>query len=121
MSASPNSRLGPSVFAETILVSLDRLRRCPQEIGSEFWPPDSGRRKKTTRVAGQEVNTDNQPEPVRATSDTRSVAPRNGVKQLPSGATTVIRQTEPVGLATHSHDLVSVSEVGWLSGGRNVH
>ena len=32
---------------------------------------------------------------------------------------TVIRQTEPVGPATYSHDLVPGSEVGWLSGGRN--
>ena len=57
---------------ESILVSLDRLRRCPQEIGTEFWTPDRGWRKKTTHVAGREVNTDDQPEPVNATSDTRS-------------------------------------------------
>ena len=28
---------------EPILVSLDRLRRCPDEIGDEFWPPRKSR------------------------------------------------------------------------------
>ena len=32
--------------SEPILVSLDRLRRCPEEVGDEFWPP--GRTPKKT-------------------------------------------------------------------------
>ena len=35
--------------SDPILVSLDRLRRCPEEIGDEFWPPR--KTHKTTRQA----------------------------------------------------------------------
>ena len=31
---------------EPILVALDRLRRCPDEIGEEFWPPSAKKSKK---------------------------------------------------------------------------
>ena len=33
---------------DTLLVSLERLRRCPEEIGVEFWPPD---KKATSKKA----------------------------------------------------------------------
>lgn len=36
---------------EPILVSLDRLRHCPTELGDEFWPPDKRRRKRGQRHA----------------------------------------------------------------------
>ena len=32
---------------EAILVALQRLRRCPDEIADEFWPPDGRLKKKT--------------------------------------------------------------------------
>ena len=37
---------------ESLHVSLSRLRRCPEEIADEFWPPDSRRkgRKQTRRI-----------------------------------------------------------------------
>ena len=31
---------------EPILMSLQRLRRCPEEIGDEFWPPSKPRKRK---------------------------------------------------------------------------
>ena len=40
---------------EPILVALQRLRRCPDEVGDEFWPPDSQKKRgrpKTVRVSG---------------------------------------------------------------------
>ena len=33
---------------EAILVALGRLRRCPLEIGEDFWPPSKPRRKAAT-------------------------------------------------------------------------
>ena len=40
--------------SDHILVSLDRLRRCPEEIGDSFWPARSPRhsRKKKQRKSG---------------------------------------------------------------------
>ena len=35
--------------AEPIFVALDRLRRCPEEIGDDFWPPKS----KTSKQAAK--------------------------------------------------------------------
>ena len=35
---------------DTILVALSRLRRCPDELGDSFWPPQKGRKKPTTTV-----------------------------------------------------------------------
>lgn len=29
---------------EDVRVAIDRLRRCPEEIGSDFWPPRGGKR-----------------------------------------------------------------------------
>jgi len=38
--------------AEPILVAIDRLRRCPEELGNDFWPPDRTKRKtKVTSTA----------------------------------------------------------------------
>ena len=34
---------------DTILVALNRLRRCPLEIGAEFWPPDKKAAKGASR------------------------------------------------------------------------
>ena len=34
---------------DAILVVLDRLRRCPLEIGDEFWPPDKKAAKRTSK------------------------------------------------------------------------
>ena len=31
--------------SEPILVSLDRLRRCPEEVGDKFWPPNKKTRQ----------------------------------------------------------------------------
>jgi hypothetical protein len=36
---------------EPILVSIDRLRRCPEELGDKFWPPDRAKRKSKTAQA----------------------------------------------------------------------
>jgi len=37
---------------EPILVAIDRLRRCPEELGNDFWPPDRTKRKtKVTSTA----------------------------------------------------------------------
>ena len=32
---------------EPILIALDCLRRCPEEVGEEFWQPDTGKHPKT--------------------------------------------------------------------------
>ena len=34
---------------DAILVALDRLRRCPLEIGDEFWPPDKKAAKRASK------------------------------------------------------------------------
>lgn len=39
---------------EPVLVSLDRLRRCPEEVGDKFWPP-SGAPKRTRRPHASET------------------------------------------------------------------
>ena len=56
---------------EPILVSLDRLRKCPAEIGEEFWPPGRKQRPKkgsgATLLSGPEPGVaagDNQEEPI---------------------------------------------------------
>ena len=37
---------------EPILVAIDRLHRCPEELGNDFWPPDRTKRKtKVTSTA----------------------------------------------------------------------
>ena len=36
--------------AEPLLVAVDRLRRCPDEIPDTFWPPDSPRRKQANKT-----------------------------------------------------------------------
>ena len=36
---------------EPMLVSVDRLRRCPGELGDEFWPPDKGGRRQRKTAA----------------------------------------------------------------------
>ena len=41
---------------EPILVPLDRLRKCPQEIGEEFWPPN---RKKQVRKSSRDTASEN--------------------------------------------------------------
>ena len=51
---------------ETILVALDRLRRCPQEVPQSFWPPDrqraSQRRKSATgQKVGEPTSQNRQP------------------------------------------------------------
>ena len=43
---------------DAILVTLDRLRRCPPEVGDEFWPPDKkaakrASKKPKSKTAGQ--------------------------------------------------------------------
>ena len=43
---------------EPLLVSLERLRRCPEEIGVKFWPPDKkATSKKTTPVSRRKERT----------------------------------------------------------------
>ena len=34
---------------DPIFVALQRLRRCPDEIPDEFWPPDKSRKRKARR------------------------------------------------------------------------
>ena len=47
--------------SEPILVSLDRLRRCPDEVGDEFWPPNTKRhprKEAAVTVSGDDDKTD---------------------------------------------------------------
>ena len=47
---------------EPLLVSLDRLRRCPEEIGEGFWPPDArGSMKKKKKLPPDIAPSDEQP------------------------------------------------------------
>lgn len=41
---------------EPILVSLDRLRKCPVEVGEEFWPPGQKQHPNKGSHATQPVN-----------------------------------------------------------------
>ena len=36
---------------EPILVSQDRLRKCPPKIGEEFWPPDQKKPRRSCLIA----------------------------------------------------------------------
>lgn len=38
---------------EPILVALQRLRRCPDEVGDEFWPPDNRTKKRKSRPTSE--------------------------------------------------------------------
>ena len=37
--------------AEPLLVVVERLRRCPEEMGTEFWPPDKRSRRNNGKAA----------------------------------------------------------------------
>ena len=43
---------------EPVLVSLDRLRKCPPEIGGEFWPPDKKSKKSSRNATSREKDID---------------------------------------------------------------
>ena len=45
---------------ELLLVAVDRLRRCPQEISDTFWPPDSPRKNTQTQTL-KKLTTTNKP------------------------------------------------------------
>ena len=48
---------------EPILVALQRLRRCPDEVDDEFWPPDgrsTKQRSKSSKVNEQAAEPDEQ-------------------------------------------------------------
>ena len=58
---------------EPLLVALERLRRCPAEVGAEFWPPEKkGSRKKAKKVAGC---TTHQPQVGAANEEVASTTP----------------------------------------------
>ena len=59
--------------SEPILVSLGRLRHCPDEIGNEFWPP-SKVRKATRQTQGGQVDL-TRPPPMEAAVQTSLGAP----------------------------------------------
>ena len=69
---------------EPMLVSVDRLRRCPRELGDEFWPPDKGgqwQRKTAAPVSvlsaldeEEETGASDNPEVMRHANNGREVA-----------------------------------------------
>ena len=67
---------------DPLLVSIDRLRCCPTEIGLEFWPPDKSRKKSTRGSSSVEVPTLSDDGPLLAQSDTEPLPmpaePRHG-------------------------------------------
>ena len=65
---------------EPILVALQRLRRCPEGVADEFWPPD-GRPKKVSKPPS-ERKTDQETESDRNKQDADQVSPPTPV--LPS-------------------------------------
>ena len=48
---------------DPILVAFQRLRRCPDEVGDEFWPPDSltKKKKKSKPSSGEPILTSTEP------------------------------------------------------------
>ena len=48
---------------DTILVALERLRRCPEEVADDYMPPDRGRRRTRLRprTAGSDETTSSSP------------------------------------------------------------
>ena len=80
---------------EPVLVSIDRLRRCPREFGEGFWPPDRSRKKKlhiaTEAITAAEklqtstiVPVQNHPEPDQGTAVKDATLPTVGVMKRPS-------------------------------------
>ena len=80
---------------EPVLVSIDRLRRCPREVGEGFWPPDRSRKKKLhiateAITAGEKLQTStivpvqNHPEPDQGTAVKDATLPTVGVMKRPS-------------------------------------
>ena len=54
---------------EPILVALQRLRRCPEEIPNEFWPPDKSRKSRSSPEKSQQLR----PSPEKSQNDCPSV------------------------------------------------
>ena len=77
---------------EPILVAIDRLRRCPEEIADDYWPPDKKTKKGRKARAPQTRQTESVSTPTGSDNDPSNVTSDDQVMpsieedlQLPSG------------------------------------
>ena len=89
------------------MVSLDRLRKCPEEIGEGFWPPDAKSSRKKRKLPCPVVSSDQQPAATSVSSDQKS-------QSRGQRSTAAPRQQDPT--TTSTAEAVTVPDSGGGTG-----
>ena len=98
--------------SEPILVSLDCLRRCPEEVGDEFWPP--GKTSKKTRQSPAR-----QAGPIQQPPADQERAGGSGLQEQTAGDSTQELNEAEVAIGSgdeDSHDYDGEGTTGMLGG-----